>query len=115
MASLQNEVSTKDFLPGTRFSREKCSEIDPEMLEPLFCGSKKFPQNVPPPKKKFTDEFLQERREKSIQDICVSILGTETIGFIMQLQLPYFLDFFLVRKRWERVGPQDRKMQQPSK
>ena len=65
------------------FSREKCSEIFPEMCEPFLCtGQKnsakftpKLPPNFPPQNiKKFTDELLQERRaeqEEATRD-CVS-------------------------------------------
>ena len=66
---------TKDFL-SYEFSYEKCSEIFPGIFEPLFCGSEKNPGKFPPNfplnfpnfpaknQKKFTDELLQERREK---------------------------------------------------
>ena len=57
------------------FSYEKCSEIFPEIFEPLFCGSEKSPENSLQISHKFfqislrkikkiTDELLQERREK---------------------------------------------------
>ena len=71
----------KIFFSSHEFSYEKCSEIFPEIFEPLFCGSEKipgkfppnFPQNFPnfPAKnqKKFTDELLQERRENHVLGI----------------------------------------------
>ena len=71
MACLQNEVGTKDFFLRHEFSHEKCSESFPETIEPLFCGSKKIPQNshqisrrISLPKiKKINDELLQNCRE----------------------------------------------------
>ena len=60
------------FILSYEFSYEKCSEIFPEFIEPLFCGSEKnpakFPPNFPPNfpaknQKKITDELLQGRRE----------------------------------------------------
>ena len=46
VARLQSEFCTKDFFFSSyEFSHEKCSEISPEMFEPLFCGSAKIPQN----------------------------------------------------------------------
>ena len=76
VARLQSEFCTKEFFSSYEFSYEKCSEIFPEFFEPLFCGVRKnagkFPPNFPlnfpnfPAKNqtKFTDELLQERREK---------------------------------------------------
>ena len=68
------------FLSSHEFSYEKCSEIFPEIFEALFCGSEKIPRKFPPNfplnslqislrkiKKKFTDELLQERREKNFK------------------------------------------------
>ena len=69
------------FYSRHEFSHEKCSDIFPEMFEPLFCVSEKsrkirappppppqnFPQNLPPKNKKITDELLQERREKNFR------------------------------------------------
>ena len=75
MARLQREFCTKDFFSSHEFSYERCSEIFPEIFEPLFCGSEKIPGKFPPNfplnfpnfpaknQKKFTDELLQERRE----------------------------------------------------
>ena len=48
MARLQSEFCTKDFCSSHEFSDEKCSEIVPEMFEPLFCGSEKIPGKFPP-------------------------------------------------------------------
>ena len=46
VACLQNEFCTKDFfLASYEFSYEKCSEIFPEIFEPLFCGSEKIREN----------------------------------------------------------------------
>ena len=65
----------KIFFSSHEVSYEKCSEIFPEIFEPLFCGSEKIPGKFPPNfplnfpnfpaknQKKFTDELLQERRE----------------------------------------------------
>ena len=76
VARLQSEFCTERFFSSHEFSHEKCSEIFPENFEPLFCGSEKIPGKFPPNfplnfpnfpaknKKKFTDELLQERREK---------------------------------------------------
>ena len=73
VAQLQSEFCTKDVFE-LRISYEKCSDIFPEMFEPLFCVSEKshkipakFPTKFPCKiKKKITDELLQERREKEI-------------------------------------------------
>ena len=66
------------FFSSHEFSYEKCSEIFPEIFEPLFCGQKKMPGKFPPNfplnfpnfpsknQKKFTDELLQERRKKKL-------------------------------------------------
>ena len=48
VARLQREFCTKDFFSSHEFSYEKCSEIFPEMFEPLFCGSEKIPGKFPP-------------------------------------------------------------------
>ena len=57
VARLQNEVGTKYFSRHNIFSR-KMLPFFPEIVEPLFCGSEKIPQNsrqkIPqnfPPKK----------------------------------------------------------------
>ena len=82
VARLQSEFYTKDFFLSHEFSYEKCSEIFPEILEPLFCGSDKIPGKFPPNfplnfpnfpaknQKKITDELLQERREKKWRFQC---------------------------------------------
>ena len=36
------------FFSSHEFSYEKCSEIFPEIFEPLFCGSEKIPGKFPP-------------------------------------------------------------------
>ena len=49
------------------FSSEKCSETYPKFLSLYFVGPNRIPQNfLPnfPAKQKFTDELLQECREK---------------------------------------------------
>ena len=38
----------KIFFRATNFSCEKCSEIFPEIFEPLFCGSEQIPGKFPP-------------------------------------------------------------------
>ena len=48
VARLQSEFCTKDFFSSHEFSYEKCSEIFPEIFEPLFCGSEKIPGKFPP-------------------------------------------------------------------
>ena len=57
---------------GLRISHEKCSEISPEIFEPLFCGPEKIPQNsrqisheisLTKINKKITNGLLQGRRE----------------------------------------------------
>ena len=80
VARLQSEFCTKDLFSSHEFSYEKCSEIFPEIFEPLFCGSEKIPGKFPPNlplnfpnfpaknQKKFTDELLQERRENAFSD-----------------------------------------------
>ena len=35
----------KIISPSYEFSYEKCSDIFPEIFEPLFCGSEKIPEN----------------------------------------------------------------------
>ena len=45
VACLQSEFCTKDVFSSYEFCYEKCSEIFPEISEPLFCGSEKIPQN----------------------------------------------------------------------
>ena len=67
------------FFSSHEFSYEKCSEIFPEIFEPMFCGSEKIPGKFPPNfplnfpnfptknQKKFTDELLQERRENDVR------------------------------------------------
>ena len=68
VACLQSEFCTKDVFSSYEFSYEKCSEISPEMFEPLFCGSEKIPPKISQIslrkiKQKITDELLQDRRE----------------------------------------------------
>ena len=41
----RTKLARKIFCPRHEFSHEKCSEIFPEVFEPLFCGSKKIPHN----------------------------------------------------------------------
>ena len=76
VARLQSEFCTKDFFRATNFLTKNAPKISPEIFEPLFCGSEKIPGKSPPNfpldipnfpainQKKFTDELLQERREK---------------------------------------------------
>ena len=45
MARLQSEFLPERIFGGYEFSHEKCSEVFPENVEPLFCGSKKIPRN----------------------------------------------------------------------
>ena len=90
VARLQSEFCTKDFFSSHEFSYEKCSEIFPEIFEPLFCGSEKIPGKFPPNfplnfpnfpaknQKKFTDELLQECREKSLA--LTKFRGEEFLG-----------------------------------
>ena len=40
--------SHERFFSSREFSYEKCSEIFPEIFEPLFCGSEKIPGKFPP-------------------------------------------------------------------
>ena len=47
-ARLQSEFCTKALVWSYEISCEKCSEIFPEFIEPLFCGSETNPANVPP-------------------------------------------------------------------
>ena len=63
------------FFRARIYSREKCSEISPEMFEPLFCGSRTIPAKIPgrspsQKTKRFTDELLQERRENRFTCRC---------------------------------------------
>ena len=44
-ARVQSEFCMNFFLLSYEFSHEKCSEIFCEILEPLFCGSEKIPQD----------------------------------------------------------------------
>ena len=81
---LQSEFCTKDLCSSYEFSYEKCSEIFPEIFEPLFCGSEKshkipakFPTKFPKfrceKSQKITDELLQERREKKMSNIFLTL------------------------------------------
>ena len=67
MARLQNEVGTTYFFSSHDFFSRQCSEIFPEMFEPLFCGSeksRKIPAKCPSQKStKNTDEVLQDHQE----------------------------------------------------
>ena len=73
VARVQSELCTKDFFLNYEFSYEKCSEIFPEVFEPLYFGSERiFPPNFPPNfpaknQKKNTDELLPERRENLLR------------------------------------------------
>ena len=48
VARLQSEFWRQIFFPSYEFSFEKFSEIFPEIVVPLFCGSEKSPAKVPP-------------------------------------------------------------------
>ena len=52
VARLQNEVGTNAFCSRHEFSSKKCSDVFPENVEPLFCGSEKNPE-------KFLQNFPQ--------------------------------------------------------
>ena len=41
----RTEVCTKDFFSRHEISHGKCSEISPEIVETLVCGSEKIPEN----------------------------------------------------------------------
>ena len=75
----RTKLARKIFLRH-EFSHEKCSEMFPEIFEPLFCGSGKIPQtshqmSLPKNKKKFTDELLQGRRENKSTLVPVFVPG----------------------------------------
>ena len=82
VARLQSKFCTKKF-SSYEFSYEKCWKF----LSLYSVGQKKFPQNSPqnfPPnfqnfpaknKKKFTDELLQDRREKKVAKIQVLLFS----------------------------------------
>ena len=61
----------KDYFGATNFLTKNAPILSAHFFEPLFCGFKehaaKFPPNFPAQifKNDFTDEPLQERREKS--------------------------------------------------
>ena len=60
VARLQNEARTKDFLLSYEFSYEKCSEIVPEIFEPLFGADRKglsIAKNHPKPSQEFSEQF----------------------------------------------------------
>ena len=95
------------FFLSHEFSYEKCSEIFPEMFEPLFCGSEKIPGKFPPNfplnfpnfpaknKKKFTDELLQERRERLV----FVAYGQLAWSFLLTVEIR----FGLLCLRWKSV------------
>ena len=76
VARLQSEFCTKDFFRATNFLTKNAPKFSPKFLSLCSVGQKKipgkFPPNFPPNcpnfpaknQKKFTDELLQERREK---------------------------------------------------
>ena len=61
VARLQSEFCTKEFLLSYEFSYEKCSEIFPKIVEPLFCGSRKVPA-------KFPNKFPCEKSKTKLGD-----------------------------------------------
>ena len=76
VARLQSEFYTKDFFRATNFLTKNAPQFSPKFLSLCSVGPKKNPRKFPPnfplnfpnfpakKKKKFTDELLQERREK---------------------------------------------------
>ena len=92
------------FFSSHEFSYEKCSEIFPEIFEPLFCGSEKIPGKFPPnfplnfpnfpaKNKKFTDELLQERRENNSEAIFHGKRSSETVWIVNTAAVAKHNDF----------------------
>ena len=62
----RTKLARKIFFRGTNVLTKVLRNF-PEILEPLFCGSEKIPQNFPPKSQtRFTDELLRERRENNL-------------------------------------------------
>ena len=81
VARLQNEVGTKEyFCSRHEFSHRKCSEIFPEILEPLFCVSEKDPANFPP-------DFPAKNQKISPTNFCRSA-GRTFLEILENLKTP---------------------------
>ena len=81
VARLQSEFCTKDFFRATNFVTKNAPKFSPKFLSLCSVGQKKsrkipskfptklskFPCEKKKKKNKFTDELLQERREKNFR------------------------------------------------
>ena len=64
VARLQNEVGPKKNISRHELSYENSSDNFPEIVEPLFCGSKKqgAEKNLPPPPRQQEKKIFRGKR-----------------------------------------------------